>query len=428
MKLKTIKEKSGNQEYNELMSKTVSLIEDTLNLNLKYNNLFFLEWFNSAMFFLYQNTVIVVSVEYEITTKAKPLYETTYLSELYTVKLLKNYPKTKEDIWFKTIINKSGVHWFSAEKFLNWIDEPSQISTEMDEPYYKVISYLQKYSKETFSTERYNFFSKWDNDSNFITNIYAYDKKNHTELKLYIPNKCEKINDEWVYIVPQNINDVVVEVIASDDVSNYQKRVCKKAFLEIANQENSYFKTKNYWVMELVKKTIQPTDELHEWSCHRCFCKPKLFGHIWVQDYLNKDNEPYFFITDSSYLGDTTKVAVLNLKNPKYYEKGIYKRNNVKRKSWKLNEQEIKELINFLKQPSEYADVYGKGKVYDGYKKYVKTNWQQLIFEYNHNTAGWGCGDNGFDIPPETDKDTNYEALSFDLPIPDYAKLLNDKG
>ena len=83
----------------------------------------------------------------------------------------------------------------------------------------------------------------------------------------------------------------------------------------------------------------------------------------------------------------------------------------------------------FLNSPSDRVDDYGSGQLYDAYKKYVKTNWQQLIFEYNHNTAGWGWGDSEFDIPPEKDTDrfTEIEALPFALPLPDYTELLKDK-
>lgn len=62
-----------------------------------------------------------------------------------------------------------------------------------------------------------------------------------------------------------------------------------------------------------------------------------------------------------------------------------------------LDEQTIKELIEFLNAPSKRTE----SDFYTGYRKYVKTNWQQLIFEYNHNTAGWGWGENGFNTPPK---------------------------
>lgn len=418
MRLRTIKSKKGDTEYNELIAKTRTLIIEALGINklgFRYNYLFFIGWFNSATIFLYKDTVIVADIEYEITVKAEPIYKTAYLSELYTVRLLKDCPKTTNDIEFKTVINKSGVHWFNSDTFLNWIDEPSEINEQIDEPYYKIITFLRKYNKYTFSTERYSFYSKWDNDSNFITNIYAYDKKCNAELKLYIPDRCEKIAEEWQYLPPKTLNDVIVEDL-SGKLSLYQQRQCKKAFLKLANEQNSYFNIKNYWVMELVKLAVQPIHILHEWSCHRVFCKPSKFSNIWVYDCPKTDEEPYFFITDSNLIQDTTKIAVLNFKNPTYHSKGIYKRENVKRKGWELNEQEIKDLIEFLQSQSDRAEENGAGKYYQGY--YIKTNWQQLIFEYNHNTADWDI-----DEPISHKVEGEIEQLPFDLPMPDYTKL-----
>ena len=225
-------------------------------------------------------------------------------------------------------------------------------------------------------------------------------------------------NGKWKVSIPQLVKEVTIDDLGQD-ISNYRKRECKKVFIELANKENPYFKVKNYWVMELIRLAVQPVLILHEWSCHRCFCKPDLFGHIWVYDFPDKNEEPSFFITDKHF----TKVAVLKFKSAEYLFKGIYKRNLAKAKGWELNEQEKKELTEFFNKPSARADEYGNGSLYEGYKKYVKTNWQQLIFEYNHNTAGWGEDD--FNTPPEKDTDrlSEVEALSFDLPIPDYTKL-----
>jgi len=91
-----------------------------------------------------------------------------------------------------------------------------------------------------------------------------------------------------------------------------------------------------------------------------------------------------------------------------------------------LESSQIIKNFNVKKSPSDRADDYGSGQLYDAYKKYVETNWQQLIFEYNHNTAGWCLGDSEFDIPPEKDTDrfTEIEALPFDLQMPDYTKLV----
>ncbi len=418
MKLKTIKSKTGNVEYNEMISRTIELIKSEFELNLRFYHLFFLCWKNNSMWFLYLNTVIVVSIE----LKSKPVLETIELDEIYTIKLLKKYPRTKEDIEFKTVLNRSGVHWFKPEIFLDWIDEPSQITENIDNPYYEIISYLKEYNKNIFSTGRYLFYPKADGDSNFILNLYAFDKKNKTEMKLYVPDKCVDTGGKWEFIPPESVYDVVIDDLGNN-LSDYQKLQCKKVFLEFANQENEYFKVKNYWVLELLKLTIQPVDILHEWSYHRCFSKPNLFGYIWVFDFPEKDEKPSFFITDSPYLGETTKVATINFKSPTYAMKKIFKRGNVKRKSWKLNKQEIKELMEFFNKPSERAEDYGSGQFYDGYKKYVKTNWQQLIFEYNHNTAAWGWGEKGFDELPCSEP-SDIEQLPFELPTPDYTELL----
>ena len=96
-----------------------------------------------------------------------------------------------------------------------------------------------------------------------------------------------------------------------------------------------------------------------------------------------------------------------------------------KAKGWELTTKEIKELMYFLNSPSDRADEYGSGQLHEAYKKYVKTNWQQLIFEYNHNTAGWGWGHEGFEVPP-SGKPNGLEQLPLDLPMPDYTKLIKE--
>ena len=138
-----------------------------------------------------------------------------------------------------------------------------------------------------------------------------------------------------------------------------------------------------------------------------------------VYDSPARDEEPPFLITYKNF----TKVAVLKFKSPEYLFKGIYKRAMAKAKGWELTTKEIKELMCFLNSPSDWADDYGSGQLHEAYKKYVKTNWQQLIFEYNHNTAGWG--DEGFEVPP-SGKPNGLEQLPLDLPMPDYTKLIKE--
>ena len=110
------------------------------------------------------------------------------------------------------------------------------------------------------------------------------------------------------------------------------------------------------------------------------------------------------------------------MQNPNYHKKGIYKQGLIKFKSWELDEKYIKELIEFFKSPINETD-----KEYYNYnaKKYVKTNWQRLIYEYNYNTACYGIDENGCIIPLYDEPEI--EPLPLDLPMPDYTKLLQDE-
>jgi len=403
MKLKTIKEKQGDTHYTKYVFKALDLIKNKCHIP-QTAIMFFLGYFHFGQVFLCNGKIFVANTSLKYTDTREPIVETMVLTELYEIIFDKNE--------IKTII---GDKKLSIATLADWFEQPCDLTYGIDNTYYEVIKYLNSYSKETFKTDRYIFYSKKDNDYNFTTNIYAYDTKNQAEMKLYIPYKWSK--SEHKEVTPTELKDIVIEDLSSK-LSVYQQRQCKKAFLKLANEQNLYFKTKNYWVMELVKLAIQPVLVLHEWSCHRCFCKPKLFGDIFVYDFPSVDEEPSFFIANEH----RTKVAVLKFKKPEYLIKGIYKRDMAKAKGWELNQKEIKELLNFLNSPSIGAKYYGSGKFYDGYKKYVKTNWQQLIFEYNHNTAYWNI-----DEPIVGKVEGEIEQLLFDLPIPNYKELLKDK-
>lgn len=421
MRLKTVKQKEyeQNQEHTEFIFKVMDLVKDYCQIK---EPIYFLGYFYSGGVFLNNGTIYIAKTEYQYKDH-RPVIETITLSELHEIKLLKEYPKVKEDIEFKTLI-AAKESYCTVDNFLFWIDEPCDINDDVDAPYYQIIKFLNNYSKETFSTDRYCFYSKRNDDYHFILNFFVYDKKTNKEVKIYTVDDWEKVaEDTYERTAPQKLEDVIIDDL-SQNISEYQKLKIKRAFLELANQHNEYFNVKNYWVMEVVKETLQPDAELHEWSCHRCFCRPELFGDIFVYDHPKLSESPSFFITDNAF----TKCAVINFKTPTYAMKGIYKRYNTKAKLWILNEQEIKELTEFFNKPcnySEYEWQINYGKI----KELVKTNWHQLIFEYNHNTAGWGWGENKFDVPPEKDNDrlSDIEALPFDLPIPDFTQLLNDK-
>ena len=402
MKLKTVKEKQGDTNYTKYVFKALNLIKNKCHIS-QTATMFFLGYFHFGQVFLCNGKIYVVNTKTNYSKNREPLVNTMILTELYEIEI-NNYS-------FKVIL---GDETLAKETITNWLEQPCDLNYKIDNTYQEIIKYLNNYSKETFKTDRYLFYSKKDNDYNFTNNIYAYDLKNKAEIKLYIPYKWD--NTEQKEVTPTELKDVIAENL-SGKLSVYQQRQCKKAFLKLANEENQYFKTKNYWVMGLIKQAIQPVLVLHEWSSHRCFTEPKLFGAIWVYDFPSVDEEPSFFIADEHF----TKVAVLKFKSAEYLFKGIYKREMVKAKGWKLNKKEIKELMEFLQSPSNGMNDYGSGKFYDGYKKYVKTNWQQLIFEYNHNTAYWDIGEqiNG-------KVEGKIEQLPFDLPMPDYTKLAKD--
>ena len=416
MKLETIKSKNGNPEYTQFLAKEIALIKKQCNIN-EAETVYFLCHHKWKQIFLINGIIYVANVTCELDKNRHRVISSMNLVELYKIKLYNKYPKTLKDISFEVVILKDPRFTFLPDEFFDWIDMPSEINEAVDLPYYKVIKFLNNYSKDIFRTERYQFYSKWDGDSNFITNIYAYDLKNQAEMKLYIPTKSAKIDGKWEFLSPETVKDVVIDDL-SGQLSNYAKLQCKNEFLQLANEINPQYGIKNYWLMELVKLTIQPIDELHEWSIHRVFTG-KYFNNIWVYDHPDIGEEPYFMLISEGF----TKVAVINFKSPTYHIKGIYKQGNTKAKGWELTSKEIKELMCFLNSPSDRADEYGSGQLHEAYKKYVKTNWQQLIFEYNYNTAGWGWGDEGFEVPP-SGKPNGIEQLPFDLPIPIYPCLI----
>lgn len=110
----------------------------------------------------------------------------------------------------------------------------------------------------------------------------------------------------------------------------------------------------------------------------------------------------------------------MNFKSATYHVKGIYKQGLCKWKGWKLDENYVYELMEFLKAPILDNEFRNKN-----YKKYVKTNWQHLIYEYNYNTAGWEEQGNNI---PSMEYYHGIEILPLNLPIPDFTKLQKYNG
>ena len=388
--------------YTRMYLKIIELAKSATSIN-KSDMMYMIDIFYDYNFFLCRDKIYVVKedVKYE---NQNPVIDSIKLTELYKVTLFKDYPKTINDVEIKTIIKDETVSGITAEQILEWIDEPCDITKEIDAPFYEVIKYLKSYNRDSFRDNRYIFYSKQDEDICFDYDyFYAYDTKTDTEIKLY--TKPQSIGYGFVELQefpPQKLNEVFIE----DNVklSAYQKRQCKKSFLEFVNQDNEYFKTKNYWVMKLVWLAIQPILILREWSSCCVFGWKNLnfkeIKNIQVYDFPKPNEEPSFYLTDDIWGYCSTKIATLHFKSATYHFNGIYKRLYAKRKCWKLDKDSIKELMNFLNSPIDKNEEYFR-------EIGVKTNWQRLINRYNENTT----------VGNELEK------LPLDLPIPNYMEL-----
>lgn len=424
-KLKTILKNTGDIKYTKFILKQIELIKKACNVP-KSEQMYFLTWeFYWNCVFCCKDTVYTCEVNYNDGNYNEMNLDNMELVSLYKIRLLKEFPKTVNDIEYSIILEKDEKRRTTPEAFLDWLEVPCGLNEKIDNPYYEIIKFLSKYNRETFRTERYLFYPKNDDDCRFTANFYAYDLKNKTEIKLYIPDIWEEVEKyKWKQFPPENMSDVVIDPL-SQKISSYHKRECKKAFLKFANEYNTEFNTKNYWLMELTKNALQPINDLHEWDycfVFRNFEKKGNIGSINVYDYLEVDEEPCFFITDERWVSSTSKIAVLNFKSPAYRTKGIYKRGNAKARRWVLDKSTIEELMEYLNAPYDKNDLRREPSI----ENRVKTNWQKLIYYHNHNTGGWDWGENEAEPPEECEQDCGAELLPFNLPIPDYTKLLED--
>lgn len=287
----------------------------------------------------------------------------------------------------------------AADEFLNWIDSPCSISQEIDEPYYKIIEYLQNYKKTTLKYKNYLFYVKKDNDFSYSLNFYMKDIKNNVDVKIYIPN------GNWAYSYtnfdpPDEYRQIVID--DNEKLSDYKKTKYKKVLLEFLNLNNEFFNVPNYHVLELLKQTIVPVEYELWWGiCHMFDTKVKPYSCIFADDFVSPDKEPYFVITDGFYWDEITKAAVLEFKHAKYATGGLYKQGFVKFKHWELSKEFLKDLTEYLNAKPDENDIRLEDE--------PKTNWQHMISLYNHNTGHYF----GTELPP-------------DLPMPDYTVLAED--
>ena len=426
MKLKEIKSKKDTY-LTKYVFKQMELIKKHFNLP-KNTHMFYLGYYNWREYLLCKDTVFVISWDADLIDD-EVNSETMSFREFYSIKLLKSFPKTPKDVeWteINDIIDHKLEYYpkYCVNDFLIWLTQPCNLTDNVDIPYYRVIELLNNYKTSDFTYGDYNFYAKRDKDFSCTSNIYAKNLKTNNVVKLYFPYKVVEVEEHvWELMPPDNPRDIVLDDL-SGKLNNYQKLKIKRAYLEYLKQYNEDFKSTIHYVLEMLKQAVLPVEIHCGIGTHRIFTgrdennKPNKFNNVWVNDFPHIKEEPAFFLTDSTYFQLTTKIAFLNLKSATYHTKGIYKQGNYKRNHWELDKEYLKDFVEFLKSPVEDSPYR-----YPLHKKYVKTNWQHLIYEYNHNTAGWGWDDT--DLPPECDTNrlNTIEALPFDLPIPDYTKV-----
>lgn len=325
-------------------------------------------------YFLYNNKIIVANILYPDGLEDN--------SSIFSVTMLKEIPKTKNDISIDIIRN--GKQKYTVKEFLNWLSSPSQITETVDATYLDVVKFLKNYTIEKFRTERYLFYVKCDMDYSWAFNINVKDLKFNADLKIYV-----ELGGSLATILPQKIKDIIVDDL-SGKLSRYRIMQCKKAFIHLIKQNCVELQTNIFYALEVLKQTMQPIEQ--DWGMFICPVfnkKTAKFAEIFVDDFPVFDGKPYFVLVDN--IKNITKAAAIDFIKPKYKTTGIYKNGHNKYNFWKLSEKEIKKLVFFLQLPHQNSEY---------------TNWQYLIKRYNDNTG------------------KIYEkVLSDNMKMPDYSRL-----
>ena len=386
----------------------ISIVEKKLLRKLSKLNknvrLFYLGYFYCYNFYLYKNTVIISLCNADRDKNSNWNLKTLSIENCYTITLLKEYPKTFDDIEFKTIVENDS-YTYPVKHFLEWIDRPCNLTQNIDQPFYKIITFLQKIHSYQFKSKNYLFYVKQDNDFSWCFNIYAKNLKTKKEMKLYYQAKYKTLeNGFYEKRNPETIKDILVTA-GSEDVTNYEKLKCRKEYLEYSKQIFPELEVTNHDILELLKQTIQPVKQWQEFGVYRIFGgRDNKFSNIWIPDFLKPNEEPYFFLTDDLIFKKANKMACINFKTATYHIEGDFIIGNFKYKSWILDKDYIKELVEYLKAPINLDNTHNT--IYEK----CATNWQKMIAEFNYNTA----------------EISESEKLSLDLEMPDFIELLED--
>lgn len=167
----------------------------------------------------------------------------------------------------------------------------------------------------------------------------------------------------------------------------------------------------------MMKKLLQRLDEilnpipLYEMSKAFSFKNKTIDVCVWVENPMSIDNL-YFKYYNCSTIPSATKVARIRIDKPCYVG-GNHKELN--KQKWILSKNEVRELIEILKSPSDE---------YDGLNK-----WQDIIITYNKdnfNLTTKQCLKNDFSSIQKDPKMPEYlQPLDINTVIPDYWNLLN---
>ena len=379
------------------------LLKKLLKLNRKAR-LLYLGYFYSYNFFLYKNIIIISLCNADRDKNSNWILKTLSIENCYTITLLKEYPKTFDDIEFKTIVENDS-YTYPVKHFLEWIDRPSDLTVNIDLPFYKIITFLQKINSYKFKSKNYLFYAKQDNDFSWCFNIYAKNIKTKKVMKLYYQAKYKTLeNGFYEKRNPETIKDIIVSEV-SDNITQYEKLKCKKEYLEYSKQIFPELEVTNHDTLVLLKQTIHPVEKWCAFGVCRIFGgRDNKFSNIWIPDFLKPNEEPYFFLTDDPIFRKANKMACINFKSATYHIQGDFKAGMFKYKRWILDKDYIKELVEYLKAPINFNNTSNTI-----YEKCV-TNWQKMIAEFNYNTAEF----------------SDSEELSLDLEMPDFIELLED--
>lgn len=373
MNIRTIKKISQQKEF------TYNLIQKIKKI-LKLENTTIVGYLGKSIgefqYFIQQEKLYVTNLKHESNE-----FDFDYLAE---IELAKN------DIKINEILNEQNIV-LEFEIVANWLNSPNWIVENIDDNNIDVIKlYIQKQNKP-FKIGHYEFYTKYNDESYFGNVIYGKNLKNNKEAKLYI-NFCF----EDKHIPPQKLSDIAIFDLDNQLNSN-QKVNFKKAFLEFCKNE------KEYYCLDMLDKINRSIITCCGIGVHRIFAGSDKFKftNIWIDDFVSKNDEPYFFLTDNSLFWKTTKIAMFNIKTPKYKTKGLYKQGEIKYKFWNLKKEYVEKLIEFFNKPYEKEIIIDKK---------VKNNWQKLIVEYNYNTA----------------EPLGLKKLPLNLEIPNYMEIFND--